>query len=98
MLLVAAPTTRDRPGTKRPQRVHQGAALVGATQCAIYAWRPERAAVMLSVNADVVELLIRAKNETQIELLRLDGHAHLRSVSLEALNLAADAPLTAVNS
>ncbi len=53
---------------------------------------------MLSVNADVVELLIRAKNETQIELLRLDGHAHLRSVSLEALNLAADAPLTAVNS
>ena len=58
----------------------------------------ERAAVGLSVNADVVELLIRAKNETPVELFSLDGHAHLRSVSLESLDLAADATLTAVNS
>jgi hypothetical protein len=58
----------------------------------------ERAGVMLSVNADVIELLIRAKNETPVELFSLDGHAHLRSVSLEALDLSAYATLTAVNS
>jgi hypothetical protein len=58
----------------------------------------ERAAVMLSVNADVVELLIRSRNETPVELFSLDGHAHLRSVSLEALDLSAYATLTAVNS
>jgi transposase len=58
----------------------------------------ERAAVMLSVNADVVELLIRAKNETPVELFSLDGHAHLRSVSLESPDLTAYATLTAVNS
>jgi hypothetical protein len=53
---------------------------------------------MLSVNADVVELLIRSRNETPVELFSLDGHAHLRSVSLEALDLSAYATLTAVNS
>ena len=58
----------------------------------------ERAAVMLSVNADVVDLLVRAKNETPVELFSLDGHAHLRSVSLEAPNLAAYRTLTVVNS
>jgi hypothetical protein len=58
----------------------------------------ERAAVGLSVNADVVELLIRSRNETPVELFSLDGHAHLRSVSLEALDLSAYATLTAVNS
>jgi len=58
----------------------------------------ERAAVMLSVNADVVELLIRAKNETPVELFSLDGHAHLRSVHVESPDLAAYATLTAVNS
>ncbi len=58
----------------------------------------ERAAVMLSVNADVVELLIRAKNETPVELFSLDGHAHLRSVSLEAMDLSRYSTLTAVNS
>jgi len=58
----------------------------------------ERAAVMLSVNADVVELLIRSRNETPVELFSLDGHAHLRSVSLEVLDLSAYATLTAVNS
>jgi len=58
----------------------------------------ERAAVMLSVNADVVDLLVRAKNETPVELFSLDGHAHLRSVRLEAPNLAAYRTLTAVNS
>jgi hypothetical protein len=35
----------------------------------------KRAAVMMSVNADVVELLIRKKNETPVELFSLDGHA-----------------------
>ena len=58
----------------------------------------ERAAVMLSVNAEVVELLIRAKNETPVELFSLDGHAHLRSVSLEAMDLSRYRTLTAVNS
>ena len=58
----------------------------------------ERAAVMLSVNADVVDLLVRAKNETPVELFSLDGHAHLRCVRLEAPNLAAYRTLTAVNS
>ena len=58
----------------------------------------EKAAVMLSVNVDVVELLIRAKNETPVELFSLDGHAHLRSVSLEAVDLAAYRTLTAVGS
>lgn len=58
----------------------------------------ERAAVMLSVNADVVELLIRAKNETPVELFSLDGHAHLKSVHVESPDLAAYATLTAVNS
>ena len=58
----------------------------------------ERAAVMLSVNADVVELLIRAKNETPVELFSLDGHVHLRSVHVDSLDLAAYRTLTAVNS
>ena len=58
----------------------------------------ERAAVMLSVNADVVELLIRANNETPVELFSLDGHAHLKSVHVESPDLAAYATLTAVNS
>jgi hypothetical protein len=58
----------------------------------------ERAAGMMSVNADVVELLIRSRNETPVELFSLDGHAHLRSFSLEALDLSAYATLTAVNS
>jgi hypothetical protein len=58
----------------------------------------ERAAVMLSVNADVVELLIRAKNETPVELFSLDGHAHLRAVSLDAVDLGAYRSLTAVGS
>ena len=58
----------------------------------------EKAAVMLSVIVDVVELLIRAKNETPVELFSLDGHAHLRSVSLEAVDLAAYRTLTAVGS
>jgi hypothetical protein len=53
---------------------------------------------MLSVNAEVVELLIRARNETPVELFSLDGHAHLRAVTLEAPNLAAYRTLTAVNS
>ena len=55
------------------------------------------AAVMMSVNADVVELLIRAKNETPVELFSLDGHAHLRGVSLEAVDLSRYLALTAVN-
>ena len=58
----------------------------------------EKAAVMRSVNVDVVELLIRAKNETPVELFSLDGHAHLRRVSLEAVDLAAYRTLTAVGS
>jgi hypothetical protein len=58
----------------------------------------ERAAVMLSVNADVVELLIRAKNETPVELFSLDGHAHLRSVHVESPDLSRYRTLTAVNS
>ena len=58
----------------------------------------KRAAVMMSVNADVVELLIRKKNETPVELFSLDGHAHLRSVSLEAVDVAAYRSLTAVGS
>ena len=53
---------------------------------------------MLSVNADVVELLIRAKNETPVELFSLDGHVHLRSVHVDSLDLAAYRTLTAVNS
>jgi hypothetical protein len=58
----------------------------------------ERAAVMLSVNADVVELLIRSRNEAPVELFSLDGHAHLRSVHVESPNLSAYATLTAMNS
>ena len=58
----------------------------------------ERAAVMMSVNADVVELLIRARNERPVELSSLDGHAHLASVHLESLDLSTYATLTAVNS
>ena len=58
----------------------------------------ERAAVMLSVNADVVELLIRANNETPVELFSLDGHAHLASVHVESPDLSAYSTLTAVNS
>ena len=58
----------------------------------------ERAGVMLSVNADVVELLIRANNETPVELFSLDGHAHLKSVHVESPDLTAYATLTAVNS
>jgi len=58
----------------------------------------ERAGVMLSVNADVVELLIRANNEAPVELFSLDGHAHLASVHVESPDLAAYATLTAVNS
>jgi hypothetical protein len=53
---------------------------------------------MLSVNADVVELLIRAKNETPVELFSLDRHAHLRAVSLDAVDLGAYRSLTAVGS
>ena len=56
----------------------------------------ERAAVMLSVNADVVELLIRARNEGPVELFSLDGHAHFAGVSLEALNLSAYVTLTRI--
>jgi hypothetical protein len=37
----------------------------------------DRAAVMFSVNADVVELLIHANNETSVELFILDGNSHL---------------------
>ena len=58
----------------------------------------EKAAVMLSVNADVVELLIRRAHETPVELFSLDGHAHLRAVSLEPVDLAAYRSLTAVGS
>ena len=58
----------------------------------------EKAAVMLSVNADVVELLIRRDHETPVELFSLDGHAHLRSVSLDAVDLGAYRSLTAVDS
>ena len=58
----------------------------------------EKAAVMLSVNADVVELLIRRAHETPVELFSLDGHAHLRGVSLDAVDLGAYRSLTAVGS
>lgn len=39
----------------------------------------ERAAVMLIVSADVVDLLVRAMNETPVELSSCGGHAQLRS-------------------
>ena len=58
----------------------------------------ERAGVMLSANADVVELLIRAKNETPVEPFSLDGHAHLRSVHVESPDLSRYRTLTAMNS
>jgi hypothetical protein len=58
----------------------------------------ERAAVMLSVNAGVVEMFIRAKAETPVEQFSLDGHAHLRSVHVDSLDLSVYAELTAVNS
>lgn len=49
----------------------------------------ERAGVMLSVNVDVLELLILKKNETPVELFNLDGHAHLRFVHLATPDLLA---------
>ena len=58
----------------------------------------EKAAVMLSVNVEVVELLILKRNERPVELFNLDGHAHLRGVHLEPLNLHAYRSLTVVNS
>jgi hypothetical protein len=58
----------------------------------------ERACVMLSVNVEVVELLILKKNEQPVELFNLAGHAHLAGVHLEPLNLHAYGALTAVNS
>ena len=58
----------------------------------------EKAAVMLSVNVDVVELLILKKNETPVELFNLDGHAHLRGVHLDAVDLSGYRALTAVSS
>ena len=58
----------------------------------------ERAAVMPSMNVDVVDLLVRAKNEMPVELFNLDGRAYLRSARLEALKLAAYRTLTTVNS
>ncbi len=58
----------------------------------------ERAVVMLSVNADVVDLLVRAKNETPVELFSLDGHGHLRSVHVESPDISRYRTLTAVNS
>jgi len=56
-----------------------------------------RACVLLSVNVDVIELLIRGRNERPVELMTLDGHAHLAGVHLEALDLHAYGTLTAVN-
>jgi hypothetical protein len=58
----------------------------------------ERAGVIRNVNVDVVELLIRANNETPVEMYSLDGHAHLKSVHVESPDLAAYATLTTVNS
>ena len=58
----------------------------------------ERASVMLTVNVDVIELLIRGRNERPIELFNLDGHAHLAGVHLAAPNLHAYRALTAVSS
>ena len=37
----------------------------------------ERPAVMLSVNADVIDLPVCTKNETPVKLFSPDGHAHL---------------------
>jgi len=54
-----------------------------------------RASVMLSVNVDVVELLIRGRNERPVELFNLDGHAHLAGVHLETIDLHAYRTLTA---
>jgi hypothetical protein len=57
-----------------------------------------RGAVMRTVNVDVIELLIRGRNERPVELFNLDGHAHLAGVHLEPLNLPAYRALTAVSS
>ncbi len=54
----------------------------------------ERASVMLTVNVDVIELLIRARHERPVELFNLDGHAHLRWVHLETPDLLAYRALT----
>ena len=48
----------------------------------------ERAVSMLSVSAQVVELLIRQRHERPIQLFNLDGHAHLAHVTLESLDLS----------
>jgi transposase len=57
-----------------------------------------RGAVVRVVNVDVIELLIRGRNERPVELFNLDGHAHLAGVHLEPLNLPAYRALTAVSS
>jgi len=58
----------------------------------------ERAAVLMSCNVDVVELLIRGRAERPVELFNLDGHAHLKAVELEAVDLASYRTLTEVSS
>ena len=58
----------------------------------------ERACELRTLNAQVIELLIRARHERPVELFNLDGHAHLAGVHLEPLDLASYRTLTSVNS
>jgi hypothetical protein len=54
-----------------------------------------RGTVLRTVNVDVIELLIRGRNEQPVELFNLDGHAHLAGVHLEPLDLNRYGTLTA---